>query len=85
MGHEERRGAGWAEQAEGAQARDGGRPWGAKWVERAEQRAEVRRPWGSKGWAMGSGAGGKGGAGGAGGAGGHALGAFKVICSGLEA
>ena len=33
-------------------------------------------PWGSKGWAMGSGAGGKGGAGGAGGAGGHALGPF---------
>ena len=55
-------------------SRDGGRPWGAKWVERAEQRTGTGggpEAMGVEGMGVGSGAGGKGGAGGAGGAGMH--------------
>ena len=55
-------------------SRDGGRPWGAKWVERAEQRTGTGggpEATGVEGMGVGSGAGGKGGAGGAGGAGMH--------------
>ena len=63
-------------------SRDGGRPWGAKWVERAEQRKGPGggpEAMGVEGMGNGERSGREGRAGGAGG---HALGAFKVICSG---